>query len=348
MQKLLLFFLSCLALPSFSQNFNEREVEFWDLSKTFKLSGTLTTPKDLKKFPVAVLISGSGQTDRDETFGKHKLFKSLAEYLSNNGIGVLRYDDRGGYKSGGPKTSQSTTEELGLDAVAAVQYLQTELKFKKIGIIGHSEGGGLAPLVASKIKNPAFVVAMAGPAHSGKKILIRQNIDIYENMGVPKEHVEHFISSFFEPMLSEVVRETDSTYKAQTIKQIAEKYKEQYKGESFVLTASASNTPILMKQLNNKWFISFLQYEPISHWAKLKCRTLALNGSLDMQVAAISNLSAIEKLGNKHIKTQVLPQHNHLFQLAKTGGPQEYLQLKDGISDQTLIAIKEFIIGSKP
>ncbi|MCP9754240.1 hypothetical protein EGI26_03560 [Lacihabitans sp. CCS-44] len=342
-----IFIILAFFINAHSQGFTEKEVEFWDLTESFKLSGTLTTPNGLSKFPVAVLISGSGQTDRDATIGKHKLFKSLAEYLSNNGIGVLRYDDRGGYKSGGPKTSKSTTQELALDAQAAVNYLKTKLKFKKIGIIGHSEGGGLAPLVASKVKKTAFVVSLAGPALSGKKVLIRQNIDIYENMGVPKEHVEHFIVSFFEPMLSEVVKNVDSTQKAQTIDQLAAKYKDQYKGESFVLGVTASNTPILMKQLNSKWYISFLQYDPISYWAKLKCPTLALNGSLDQQVEVNSNLSAIENLKNKHIKTQILHMHNHLFQVAKTGGLQEYFQLKDGISDQTLTTIKEYILNLK-
>jgi uncharacterized protein len=347
MRILFSFILITLTFQSFGQNFDEKEVEFWDLGKSFKLSGTLTTPKGLKKFPVAVLISGSGQTDRDETFGNHKLFKTLAEYLSNNGIGVLRYDDRGGFKSQGPRTSKSTTQELGLDAVAAVKYLQKEGKFKTIGIIGHSEGGGLAPLVASKVSDVAFVISLAGPAVPGKQILSKQNKDIYANAGVPQEHVQHFIDGFFEPMLAEVIQEKDSTQKAQAISKLGEKYREQYKGQSFVLSATTNNVSTLMKQLNSTWFVSFLKYDPIEYWASIKCPTLALNGSLDLQVDAASNIGAIERLGNKNIQTKILPQHNHLFQIAKNGGSQEYLQLKEGISEETLRHIKEFISNLK-
>jgi uncharacterized protein len=347
MRILFSFILITLTFQSFGQNFDEKEVEFWDLEKSFKLSGTLTTPKVLKNFPIAVLISGSGQTDRDETFGNHKLFNTLAEYLSNNGIGVLRYDDRGGFKSQGPRTSKSTTQELGLDAVAAVRYLQKEEKFKTIGIIGHSEGGGLAPFVASRINDLAFVVSLVGPALSGKAILLKQNTDIYTNAGVPTEHVQHFIQAFFEPTLTEIVQNKDSTQKAAAIDLLGKKYREQYKGESFVLTATTNNISTLMKQLNSTWFVSFLKYDPIEYWAKLKCPTLALNGSLDLQVDAVSNIGAIEKLGNKNIQTKVLPRHNHLFQIAKNGGSQEYLQLKEGISEETLMHVKEFISNLK-
>ncbi|CAN1502343.1 Serine aminopeptidase, S33 [Spirosomataceae bacterium] len=330
----------------FGQNFDQKEVRFWDLSKTFNLSGTFTSPKGLKNYPVAVLISGSGQTDRDETIGKHKIFKGLAEYLSNNGIGVLRYDDRGGFKSEGPKTVNSTTQELALDVVAAVKFIEKELKIKQIGLIGHSEGGGIGPIVASKVKNLDFLVSLAGPGVSGREILIQQNKDIYLEAGVPLEHVEHFIKDFFEPMLSDVVLERDSTSKANNIKKLGENYQKKYKAENFVLgmTTNSANIPLIMKQLNNPWFMSFIKYDPQKYWKKIKIRTLALNGDLDIQVNAKVNLTAIENQKNKHIKTKILKNHNHLFQIAKTGNLQEYYKLNEGISKETLTEIKNFII----
>jgi pimeloyl-ACP methyl ester carboxylesterase len=346
MKKILFVFLFLNFTQIFGQNFNEKEVVFADLSETFKLSGTFTSPKGLKNYPVAVLISGSGQTDRDETLGKHKIFKELAEYLSNNGIGVLRYDDRGGFKSEGPKTVNSTTQELALDVVAALKFVKKELKIKKIGLIGHSEGGGIGPIVASKVKNLDFLVSLAGPGVSGREILIQQNKDIYLEAGVPLEHVEHFIKDFFEPMLSDVVLEKDSTSKANNIKKLGENYQKKYKAENFVLgmTTNSANIPLIMKQLNNPWFINFIKYDPQEYWKNLKIRTLALNGDLDIQVNAKVNLTAIENQKNKHIKTKILKKHNHLFQIAKTGNVQEYYKLNEGISKETLTEIKNFII----
>ena len=346
MKKIVLVFLVLNCSQIFGQNFDEKEVSFWDLSKTFKLSGTFTSPKGLKNYPVAVLISGSGQTDRDETLGKHKIFKDLAEYLSNNGIGVLRYDDRGGFKSEGPKTINSTTQELAQDVVAAVKFVKKDLKIKKIGLIGHSEGGGIGPIVASKVKNLDFFVSLAGPGVSGKEILIQQNKDIYLESGVPAEHLEHFIKDFFEPMLSDVVLEKDSVSKANNIKKLGENYQQKYKAENFVLgmTTNSGNIPLIMKQLNNPWFISFIKYDPQEYWKNIKTRTLALNGDLDIQVNAKINLAAIENQKNKHIKTKILKNHNHLFQIAKTGNLQEYYKLNEGISKETLIEIKNFII----
>ncbi len=346
MRKLLLAFLVLNCNQIFGQNFDEREVSFWDLSKTFKLSGTFTSPKGLKNYPVAVLISGSGQTDRDETLSKHKIFKELAEYLSNNGIGVLRYDDRGGFKSEGPKTVNITTQDLAQDVVAAVKYVKQDLKIKKIGLIGHSEGGGIGPIVASRVKKLDFFISLAGPGVSGKEILIQQNKDIYLESGVPAQHLEHFIKDFFEPMLLDVVLDKDSTTKANNIKKLGENYQKKYKAENFVLgmTTNSANIPLIMKQLNNPWFISFLKYNPQEYWKNIKTRTLALNGDLDIQVNAKVNLLAIENLRNKNIQTKILKNHNHLFQIAKSGNLQEYAKLKDGISKETLVEIENFIL----
>jgi pimeloyl-ACP methyl ester carboxylesterase len=339
------FLIFSFSINAHSQGFTEKEVEFWDLTESFKLSGTLTVPNGLSKFPVAVLISGSGQTDRDETIGKHKIFKTLAEYLSNNGIGVLRYDDRGGFKSGGPRVSKSTTQDLALDVEAAYYFLKKEQKIKTIGLIGHSEGGGIGPLVAAKIKNIAFFISLAGPGVSGEQILIQQNKDIYVDAGLPASYVDHFIEDFFKPMLSDIVLEKDSTSKAEYIKELGETYREKHKGESFVLssTTNSNNIPLIMKQLNNRWFISFIKFNPQEYWKKLKCPTLALNGDLDIQVEVKTNLGAIENIKNKNIKTKILKNHNHLFQIAKSGNLQEYAKLKDGISEETLVEIKNFI-----
>lgn len=349
MKTIFLIVMLLLNATAFSQNFDEKEVEFWDLSQSFKLSGTLTSPKELKNFPVAVLISGSGQTDRDETIGKHKIFKTMAEYLSNNGIGVLRYDDRGGFKSSGPSVANSTTQELALDVEAAVEYLQNVEKFENVGLIGHSEGGGIGPLVISKVKDLSFFVSLAGPGVSGKEVLLKQNKDIYLSVGVKEEHISHYLDSFFEPVLDFMVSENDSTTKANKIRTLGENYREKYKGENFALSMNTNETniPVFMKQLNSKWFVSFIQFDPKPYWKQVDCPTLALNGSLDVQVEVKSNLGAIESLNNKYIKTKVLENHNHLFQVAKTGSLQEYAKIKEAISEETLTEVRNFILEHK-
>jgi len=343
------FFAFAFFINAHSQGFTEKEVEFWDLTESFKLSGTLTSPNGLTKFPVAVLISGSGQTDRDETIGKHKIFKTLAEYLSNNGIGVLRYDDRGGFKSSGPSVANSTTQELALDVEAAVEYLENIEKFENVGFIGHSEGGGIGPIVISKVKDVSFFVSLAGPGVTGKEVLLKQNRDIYLGVGVKEEHINHYLDSFFEPVLDFMVSENDSTTKANKIKSLGENYREKYKGENFALSMNTNETniPVFMRQLNSKWFVSFIQFNPKPYWKQVDCPTLALKGSLDVQVEVKSNLGAIESLKNKHIETKVLENHNHLFQVAKTGGLQEYAKIKEAISVEALTEIKNFILQLK-
>ena len=343
---LVLIFLSHI---SNAQDFDQKEIEFWDLSHTFKLSGTLTTPKALKNYPAVVLISGSGQTDRDETIGNHKIFKTLAEYLSNNGIAVLRYDDRGGFNSGGPSTAISTTQDLALDVEAAVKYLKKEEKIKKVGLIGHSEGGGIGPMVIANVKKIAFFVSMAGPGVSRKEVLIKQNKDIYLSMKVPEAHIDHYLQTFFEPVIDLVTSTKDSLTKAEGMKALGMEFREKYKDDNIVLKMNTSekNIPVFMKQLNSNWFRSFLAYDPRPYWSKIYCPTLALNGDLDLQVEAKVNLGAIESVKNKNITTKILKSHNHLFQKAKTGSLQEYAKLPESISEEALLEIKTFILSSK-
>ena len=340
----MLFFLSFF--NTIAQDFNEKEVEFWNLSHSFRLRGTLTTPKSGKNYPVAILISGSGQTDRDETIGKLKIFKTLAEYLSSNGAAVLRYDDRGGFKSEGPSTTKSTSLDLAQDVEAAVTFLKKSEKFNQIGLIGHSEGGGIAPVVASKMKEIKFLVALAGPGLSGKDVLVRQNREIFMKSGVQEAHVDNYLNDFFLPLLSLISENKDSTAKASELKRLGESYREKHQGENFVLSMNTSekNIPIFINQLGSKWFQSFLKFDPIKYWKNTECRTLALNGSLDVQVDAKTNLGAISALNKSNIETRVLPGLNHLFQEAKNGNVSEYASLNGTISDQTLSIIKNFIL----
>jgi hypothetical protein len=153
----LFFFLSFF--KTIAQYFNEKEVEFWDLSQSFKPSGTLTTPKSGKNYPLGVLISGSAQADGDETIGKLKISRRLAEYIGSNGLHALRYDYRRGFKSEELCTALGTSLDLVQDIAAAVTFFQKSEKVKHTRLIGWSEGGGKATVVASKMKKIKFLAA---------------------------------------------------------------------------------------------------------------------------------------------------------------------------------------------
>ena len=161
--------------PTKPYPYTEEEVAFENKTANITLAGTLTMPKEGGKYPAVILVSGSGLQDRDETIFNHKPFLIIADYLTRNGIAVLRYDDRGGGKSTG-NYSSATTEDFATDALAAVQYLKSreEIDSKKIGIIGHSEGGMIAPMAAVNSNDVSFIVLLAGPGVVGKNLLALQ------------------------------------------------------------------------------------------------------------------------------------------------------------------------------
>jgi uncharacterized protein len=344
MGRLLLLFI-LISHSIFAQNFNEKEVQFWDKNHTFQLSGTLATPTNIKKYPVVVLITGSGQTDRDETLFGLKLFKTISDHLANNGIGVLRYDDRGGNKSGGPKTSESTQEDLASDATAAVDYLKKEFKFKKIGVIGHSEGGGLAPMIQSK--NLKFIISLSGPTLEGSAILIKQNEVILKKIGMDTSKVADYIQYYFKPLVNLSKLSLDSTAFIKATSLIVDDYNAKAKDIPIALAMSTQKTslPMVEKQINGIWFRSFLSTNYSTYWKNLKIPALALFGQKDVQVDTDLNVRSLQEMNKKNIQIKVLPNHNHLYQIAKTGNTDEYAKLKTSVSEECLKEIDAFIKG---
>jgi uncharacterized protein len=338
-----LFLLIIFSNSLFAQNFKEQEIQFWDKSHTFQLSGTLATPINTKKFPVVVLITGSGQTDRDETLFGLKLFKTISDHLAANGIGVLRYDDRGGYKSKGPSTALSTQEDLSSDATAAIDYLTQEFKFKNIGVIGHSEGGGLAPMIASK--NLKFIISLSGPTVKGSEVLIKQNEIIFKKMGMEAAKVDDYISYYFAPMVSLTSQNLDSAAFVKATSLIIDDYNLKAKNISFVFVASTQkvNLPTIEKQINGVWFKSMLSTDYSKYWQNIKIPALALFAEKDVQVDADVNVKALQNMNKSNIQIKILTSHNHLFQIAKTGNTDEYAKLKTSVSDECLNTISNFI-----
>ena len=328
--------------------YTSEDVTFTNDKFNIKLAGTLTIPKGDGPFPAVVLITGSGAQNRNEELMGHKPFLVIADYLSRNGIAVLRYDDRGVGRSQG-NYATATSADLATDAEAAYNYLKNnpKISLKGIGLMGHSDGGLIAPIVASSNAGIAFIVSLAGPGVSGEQILHRQNFDISHASGMNDKQVKEAIST--NKKLFTVLKKEPDNKKAE------EKITALYKKILLKKKTSPEDTEKAIKQLKATsgqstytWFRYFLMADPFAFWKKVKCPVLALNGEIDLQVAADENLPAIEKVlksgGNNSVKTMKLPELNHLFQHCKTGLPAEYGEIEETFSPEVLKIITDWIL----
>jgi pimeloyl-ACP methyl ester carboxylesterase len=324
--------------------YSSEAVTFKNLKDSLTLSGTFTYPKGNGKYPVVVLVSGSGPQNRDEELMGHKPFLVLADFLTRNGIAVLRYDDRGCFASTGNFT-KALTQDFATDASAAIDYLKSrkEIDTKKIGIIGHSEGAMVAPIVAATRNDLSFIVLMAGPGIQGNEILMLQSELISRANGVPESDIstaKEINSAIYSTILK--VQDTDSliiAIRKIMLEKMPQNADSKAGGEAMIDGQ--------MKQITSPWMLNFIRYNPTPTLEKVKCRVLALNGSLDLQVPADVNLQAIGKAltkgGNKNFTTKKLEGLNHLFQECKTGSPAEYAAIEQTLSPILLNEILDWI-----
>jgi fermentation-respiration switch protein FrsA (DUF1100 family) len=326
-----------------------REVSYKNKQAGITIAGTLTLPKTGGPFPAVLLITGSGAQDRDETVFGHRPFLVLADYLTRLGIAVLRVDDRGVGKSTG-KFAQATSEDFAQDALAGVEYLKgvKEIDPKKIGLIGHSEGGIIAPMVAVQSPDVAFIVLMAGTGITGEKILYSQSALILKAEGVSDDLIA-LDRKIKEQMFAEVEQEKDSAAADKKLHQIAtDALSKMNEKDKQTLGYTTEMVDMSIKELLSPWFCFFLTYDPAPTLMKVKCPVLAINGEKDMQVPANENLSAIEDAlkagGNPDVTVKELPGLNHLFQTAETGSPMEYSKIEETISPDALSTIGNWII----
>jgi hypothetical protein len=309
--------------------YREEEVTYANKAGGNTLAATLTVPPGKGPFPAVLLIVGSGPHDRDESLMGHKPFLVLADYLTRKGIVVLRADKRGVGKSTGDNET-ATTADYATDAEAGVAYLKTrsEVDPHKIGLVGHSEGGVIAPMAAVADPDVAFIVMMAGSGVEGDQILVEQGRLIAEAGGMSKEKAEENAVKQRE-VLALVETEKDS---AILDKELREKLAADGLPEAQIgATIKIATAP---------WFRYFLTYDPAVTLRKVTCPVLVINGSLDLQVPPAQNLPAIRKAlqdgGNKHFEVDELPGLNHLFQTAKTGAPSEYGEIEETMSPVAL------------
>jgi fermentation-respiration switch protein FrsA (DUF1100 family) len=316
-------------VPTKPYPYKEEEVSFDNPAAAgVTLAATLTLPQGKGPFPAVLLITGSGPQDRDEALMGHRPFLILSDYLTRHGIAVLRADDRGFAKSTG-KFDGSTTADFATDAEAGVAYLKTraEVNPHKIGLIGHSEGGLIAPMVAARNHDVAFIVMMAGTGVNGEEILVEQGRLISEAAGMSHEKAVQDAADERE-MLELVKSEKDETV-------LEKKLREKLAGK---VPEAMVGTQV--KQVMSPWFRYFIVYDPAVALRKVTCPVLAINGEKDLQVPPRQNLppirKALEEGGNKNFEVDELPGLNHLFQTAKTGAPSEYAEIEETMSPVAL------------
>ena len=320
--------------------YREEQVTFANPKAQVSLAGTLTLPPGPGPFPAAVLIAGSGPQDRDEAVAGHRPFLVLADYLTRKGIAVLRYDKRGIGKSTG-NFDQATTEDFASDAAAALAYLksQKEIDSKRIGLIGHSEGGIIAPLIASRSSDVAWMVLLAAPGLKGEDVMLLQSELILKTAGFDDDRIAK-ARDFSRQSYALARKETDPAALEAKLTDLVDST-----GMSTTLPPTTLKPQARM--MSSPWFRFFLDYDPVPALKKTECPVLALNGGEDLQMAPKENLAQIQKAlqegGNQDFQTKELPGLNHLFQHAPTGSPTEYGGIEETMAPEALSAISDWL-----
>lgn len=314
-----------------------KDVEFVNPSAGIVLSGTLTIPDNAKNVPAVVMITGSGAQDRDESVFGHRPFAVIADHLTRQGIAVLRFDDRGTGKSGG-KFSAALTSDFAADARAAFGFLASQpgIDKKKMGYIGHSEGGQISFMNAAADSRVAFIVALAAPAIKGAEVMIRQNEMVFEaatGMKMPEAAHESVVQMF------DAIASSNDT----------EALRSELKRILCLESTPESQRTAVERQIESAvspWYVGFVKSDPSAAIKATKCAVLALGGSNDVQVEASTNLAAIKALcGSKSVTTKEYPGMNHLFQ--KCASPKEglnYGEIEQTIAPEVLTDISTWLL----
>jgi pimeloyl-ACP methyl ester carboxylesterase len=290
------------------------------------LAATLTVPEARRAAPAVVLVTGSGPQDRDECVFGVRPFRQLADHLARHGIASLRYDDRGTASSTGDFAA-ATAADFADDAAAAVQFLtaRSEIDPHRIGVLGHSEGGAIAPMVAARSPAVAFIVLWAGPGLSLPDIVVQQTEDILRAEREPAAKIAREVT--LERQVVIALRAAASAQDMAARLRLAVEHALS-PDDLRELGDVAGWVAAKVKQTWTPWARWYRDYDPAATLARVTCPVLAVNGSIDTQVAAKPNLGAIRRAlvgaGHRDFEVVELPGLNHLFQASKTGAPSEY------------------------
>jgi pimeloyl-ACP methyl ester carboxylesterase len=336
-------------MPQKPYPYAEEEVSYENKKDKVKLVGTLTLPRAKGPFPAVLLITGSGPQDRDETIFGHKPFLVLADFLTRRGVAVLRVDDRGVGASTG-STAQATTANFADDVVAGIEFLKghKQIDAHRIGLLGHSEGAIIAPMVASRSPDVAFIVLLAGTGLCGEEVMYLQGQAGLKLGGANEDQLK--LQRQLQRRIFDVVRaEKDDEAAAKKInlaldEEFARLKDDDKKDLAEIKKQVAGQTKLVL----TPWFRYFLAYDPRPALRKVRCPVLALNGEKDFQVDAKLNLKeialALKEGGNKDFTTRELPGLNHLFQSCRTGSLTEYGAIEETIAPAALQTIADWIL----
>jgi pimeloyl-ACP methyl ester carboxylesterase len=333
--------------------YTAEEVAYDNGDKSVHFGGTFTYPKGSGPFTTAILITGSGQQDRDETILGHKPFAVIADDLTRKGFAVLRVDDRGMGKTTG-MVKEATSADFANDVEAGLAYLKTreEVDRKRIGLIGHSEGGLIASIVASRNKDISFVILLAGPGIKGADLLADQNEAILKVNGIPADAALAY-KILFRKIIEETLTSPDSATAFQ--KAWADGLQWKDRQAPSILTALNIRDSITDKKVVSQlitafsvpWMKYFLNSDPRPLIEKFHCKVLALDGSRDVQVIATTNLaginSALKKSKSPVYETKELQGLNHLFQHCKKCTVNEYGELEETFAPEVLEIMSDWL-----
>lgn len=330
--------------------YRSEEVTFTNREDAVTLAGTFTRPSGEGPFPAVALISGSGPQDRDGTIVGHRPFLVLSDRLTRRGIAVLRYDDRGVAESGGDFAS-ATTEDFVRDAAAAARWLASRRAVDPdaVGLIGHSEGGLVAPMASRRSDRVAFLVLLAGPALPGEEILYLQGEAIARAAGATDEEVRA-LRERQERLFRAALEEEDREAREHRLRRILEEElaADSAAAAAFPTEAARRSVEGQVRQLAGPWFRFFLRHDPAPVLRRLEVPVLALYGGKDLQVPADTNAAvmerALEKASTGRFDVRILEELNHLFQPAETGLPSEYASIEETLAPEAMETVAEWIL----
>jgi pimeloyl-ACP methyl ester carboxylesterase len=319
----------------------EEEVAYDNLVGHSHLTGTLTLPRGHGPFPVALMITGSGLQDRDETVFGHHPFLIWADYLTRRGIAVLRVDDRMMGGSTGDVTN-ATSADFATDVEAGVAYLKSrpDIDRRRIGLIGHSEGGVIAPMVAERDPGIAFIVLLAGSGEDGETLMLHQRRLIETALGLPSAAVDQSNANM--RAIEDAVK--DAPDQATADARLLAAWRS-------IITAQGGPAGTLMpaelRAVTQPWFRYFLSYDPRPTLARVRCPVLAVDGSRDLQVPAAENLAGIKEAlkNNPDVTAVELPGLNHMLQTATTGLVREYGSIEETVSPLALTTVGDWVVA---
>lgn len=337
--------------------YNQEEVWYENKSAGVTLAGTLTLPNAHSPFPTVVLIAGMGPNDRDYTMMGHKMFLIIADYLTRHGFAVLRYDKRGVGKSTGEFTLALTSQDFAEDVIAGINYLKTrkDINPNRIGLLGHSEGGMIASMVAAKSNHAAFVVSLAGACLTSPESIIKHNTLQLQADGASRELIIHN-SNLLQKILATILKEADLIAAEVQLQDLAADYFNELpaalhtESAQLLFAFSKIKADGRIKMMNSPWYRFFLNHNHLAILRQIQIPVLALNGDCDYIASSKLILpvmaQAFKDAGNEHVILE-LPKLNHWFQTCETGAMTEYAQIEETISPTVLTLITDWITQIK-